>query len=298
MQIAVRKKNWHEAMRIAATGACSIDAEFEDGQTALLAAAEEDAGALNFEYTQNEDGRAVLAVEFLLDRTSYRPSVNQENKFGQTALMRAAAMGRQHTMQALLDRSADPSQSNRFGQTALHFAAAVGSSECVRMLLERGVDASMRDQNDKTAYDIAYDIGFTKCLTVMSQFGGGFLGDVRESRGNVVDLVRCPMGCGLTMYTYEVPQHSLICDLRQIQCPHSCGIHHMLAKELDDHIAKWCSAFPEPCKDCGVPIKRANMEVHLANQCSHRKGKSIIVKIRHMKLLYTNPIKFLFSFYS
>jgi ankyrin repeat protein len=112
----------------------SIDVELENGQTALLAAAEENAGAYNHTFLINDDGRPVLAVAFLLDRNVYRPDVNQENKFGHTPLMRAAANGRPHTMQALIDRGADVNKINKFNQTALHFAALVRYSRLYMLL--------------------------------------------------------------------------------------------------------------------------------------------------------------------
>merc|ERR1711871_864143 len=133
-----------------------------------------------------------------------------------------------------------------------------------------GADAGMRDMNGQTAYDIAFEIGFTKCMTLMSQFAGGNLGPVKESRGHIIGLVRCPMGCGLSMYAYEVPEHSEICLLRQIQCPHNCGEIYMLAKELDEHY-EVCATLPCPCVDCKEIIKRKDMQYHLDHQCPARK---------------------------
>ena len=51
-------------------------------------------------------------------------------------------------------------------------------------------------------------------------------------------------------------EHSQICMLRQIQCPHNCGEHYMLAKELDEHYELVCPAFPHACGDCNEMIAR------------------------------------------
>ena len=167
-------------------------------------AAEENAGAINHKFMLNDDGQAVMAVAYLLDRRTYRPAINQENRFGQTALMRACSVGRPYTVQALLDRGADINYLNKFGRTALHFAATVGNTDCIRICLERGVDTTLRDVNGKNAYDVAYDLGFSMVLTQMSRFAGGNLGPVAISRGNVIDLIGCPNGCGKSMYPHDV----------------------------------------------------------------------------------------------
>jgi ankyrin repeat protein len=271
MRKAIFERDWYKCIELAESGACSIDEEMDNGQTALLAAAEEDAGALNHRMMLNTDENPVLAIEFLLDRQRFRASINQENKFGQSALMRACVLGRSHTAQALLDRKADPSFRNSHGQTALHFAASVGSTPCVRMLLERGVKPFYKDLKGKTAYDICYETGFTKCMSLISQFTGGFLGDVTATRGNVEDYVRCPHACGVTLFKYEVNVHVKECINRVIQCPHGCGVNHLLAKELEEHVRDECPCFPGPCPDCNEPVKRAYMQDHLDNECSHRR---------------------------
>merc|ERR1711871_1913114 len=95
MADAIIAYDFRKCIHLASTRSISIDTEIDmpgsiaDGETALLKAAEENAGAVNHKMMINDDGSTVLQVAYLLDRNVYRPAVNQENKYGQTALMRA-----------------------------------------------------------------------------------------------------------------------------------------------------------------------------------------------------------------
>jgi hypothetical protein len=65
-------------MDLATRRGITIDLETPEGFTVMLCAAEENVDATNHEFMRNDDGRECLAVEYLLDRTYYRPSVNLE----------------------------------------------------------------------------------------------------------------------------------------------------------------------------------------------------------------------------
>ncbi|CAN0033805.1 unnamed protein product, partial [Choristocarpus tenellus] len=54
----------------------TINYEAANGNTALIAAAEEDPSSAGHEWVQNEEGWQVLAVSFLLDRKIHRPKVS------------------------------------------------------------------------------------------------------------------------------------------------------------------------------------------------------------------------------
>lgn len=77
---AIKAKDFRRCMDLAERRGITIDLETPEGYTVLLAAAEENVDAVNHVYMRNDDGRECLAVEFLLDRQYYRPSVNQEGK--------------------------------------------------------------------------------------------------------------------------------------------------------------------------------------------------------------------------
>ena len=64
--------------------------------------------------------------------------VNARNKYGTTALMKAAYHGHARMARALLDRGADPNLARNDKFTALALAAFFGHTETVRILIEHG----------------------------------------------------------------------------------------------------------------------------------------------------------------
>lgn len=77
---AIKAKDFRKCMSLAIDRGITIDLETKEGYTVMLAAAEENVDATNHVYMKNDDGRECLAVEFLLDRMYYRPSVNLEGE--------------------------------------------------------------------------------------------------------------------------------------------------------------------------------------------------------------------------
>ncbi|HEX6648665.1 MAG TPA: ankyrin repeat domain-containing protein [Pyrinomonadaceae bacterium] len=74
-----------------------------------------------------------------LDRICSRGiDVNARNKFGMTALMRAAYHGHAQMVRALVRRGADPNLARNDKFTALALAAFFGHTETVRILIEHG----------------------------------------------------------------------------------------------------------------------------------------------------------------
>ncbi len=74
-----------------------------------------------------------------LDRIcSHGVDVNARNKFGMTALMRAAYHGHAQMVRALVRRGADPNLARNDKFTALALAAFFGHTETVRILIEHG----------------------------------------------------------------------------------------------------------------------------------------------------------------
>ena len=96
-----------------------------------------------------ENGATDL-VELLLERGA-DPSQAREN--GETPLMTAARLGQTDVVGKLLERGADPNaRESKFGQTALMWAAA--DAEAVRMMLAKGADPRVTTKS----WDIEYTI--------------------------------------------------------------------------------------------------------------------------------------------
>jgi len=269
---AVRDQDWRVCIFLASKMGVSIDHEADFGVTCLVAAAEEDTGRLNYAPMLNDDGRGCLGVEYLLDRTEYRPQVNLElnDPCAHTALIRAASLGRSACVQALIDRGADVNRKNRLGKVALHYAAESGSYDSVRILLERGADLSILNPDGRSAYDIAEEYGFQSVVKQISRYGNGFLGPVRAFRGRVDELERCPLGCGKDMVEWDVPAHLKVCPLRIVVCPVDCGERLIMAKELDDHIVNSCARRKVPCDWCFDAVEFRDVESHKETSCVHR----------------------------
>ena len=72
-------------------------------------------------------------------------NVNQQNNFGYTALMRAADYGHLKTVLALIENGADVNQQDTFGHTALMLAARYGHFNIVQELIINGADVNPQD---------------------------------------------------------------------------------------------------------------------------------------------------------
>jgi hypothetical protein len=173
-------------------------------------------------------------------------------------------------VEALLDRGADINYQNRHGRTALHYAAAAGDAVCTRMLIERFADKTLRDNNGQTAYEIADSENFSNIMKLLSQFRGGFLGPVQISRGRVNNIVKCPIGCGMNMIPREQEAHCLVCEWRSAVCPNDCGDPRLMAKEMPDHLERYCGRRILMCEDCDNNMEARDMEKHKAELCTHR----------------------------
>ena len=299
---AIKKQDFRKCMELAEKRGITIDLETPEGYTVMLSAAEENVDATNHVYMRNDDGRECLAVEYLLDRMYYRPSVNLEGGFysifllfiwflfdlllilygfycimlligvvsGHNALIRATILSRAQVIEALLDRGADINYTNKHGRTALHYAAAAGDAVCTRILIERFADKTIRDENGQTAYEIADSENFSNIMKLLSQFKGGFLGPVQVSRGRVNNTIKCPLGCGMDMFPREQIEHCKVCEWRPASCPNECGDERLMYKEMPDHIERFCQRRILQCQECEETFEARLLEKHNTELCPHR----------------------------
>lgn len=270
MTRAIVNADFMKCIEFASTDVCSIDFETENGLTALLVAAEENIGGLHHDYIINTDGDPVLAVCYLLDRPEHAPGVNVENKFGVTALMHAASLGREHCVEALLDRFAEIDRPNKHGETALHIAAKTGNTRCAKLLIERGASLELETDKGLNAYGLALEEGFTDVLAMISQFKNNFLGPVKVKRGTVDERQSCPIGCGKFLMKHEVAEHLEICVYRPVECPYGCSDNTLLSRELKDHMENECPCRPHECPKCHEINPLDKFDKHCQRYCSHR----------------------------
>ncbi|CBZ53142.1 hypothetical protein NCLIV_029290 [Neospora caninum Liverpool] len=90
-----------------------------------------------------------------------------------TALLRAAFLGREDIVDLCLKRGGDVSFSDRVGRTALHYGAATGTEKIVRKLLEAGGEANInkRDRKHWTPLLIAVTKTHSACVRLLLEKG-------------------------------------------------------------------------------------------------------------------------------
>lgn len=94
--------------------------------------------------------------------------VDAVDEGGNTALMRAAAGGREAVVNLLLDEGADPHLASAVGRTAMMNAAEHGRIEVLRLLLDRGGNFETRDSEGWTALKLAAFHGQAEVVEILA----------------------------------------------------------------------------------------------------------------------------------
>jgi ankyrin repeat protein len=131
-----------------------------------------------------EKGCCPPLVERLLARIH---NVNAVNKYGWTALMRAAYNNHLDVVILLMNHPGiDLNVQNRgnHNSTALHYAVRNNHPAIVSQLLsDDKMDASLKDRWNNTPFKVAIDNGYVECGALLRQHGGGRGGGRGGSRG-------------------------------------------------------------------------------------------------------------------
>ena len=109
----------------------------------------------------------VQIVRNLLGRGA---DVDARDRYGQTALMRAAHAGRREVVETLIAHRASLNLTAKGGLSALMLALVAGHAEVARLLANAGADLSLRGTGapgfaGKTAYDLAVERGMLELST-------------------------------------------------------------------------------------------------------------------------------------
>ncbi|CAM9118928.1 unnamed protein product, partial [Hapterophycus canaliculatus] len=160
----------------------------------------------------------------------------------------------------------------RFCQTPLVAAAAVGHAAMVKLLLERGADPEMRDGNGETAADVATRGAFVDVLGELARREAGNLGVAAGQRGAANPLVPCGWGCGKLVATgHRKTEHEQECAHRQIECKYACGAYRLQQRQLERHLAESCRLRPVVCSTrCGISVVAEDYANHQATACAMR----------------------------
>ena len=141
-----------DIVRLLLAAGADVNAQNEDGDTALLHAA-------HYEYT--DIARLLLAAG---------ADVNAKYKDGDTALMWAAFNGHLDMVivRLLLAAGADVNAQNEYGSTALMWAAQAGHTDIVdRLLAVQGIDVNAKNKDGDTALTKAAQEGHTAIVNLI-----------------------------------------------------------------------------------------------------------------------------------
>ena len=109
----------------------------------------------NNEINENNNALMIAAeagsFECLKILLEYGSSINEQNKYGETALIISALYRKPKCLQLLLEHNASIDVQDNEGMTALMQAAASGSAECVKILINSNAKLDLIDDNGNDA---------------------------------------------------------------------------------------------------------------------------------------------------
>jgi ankyrin repeat protein len=128
------------------------------------------------------------------DKMLLRRFLDQEDRYGRTALQYAAATGNYRLVKLLVQSGANVSAENKSG-TALHSAAGSekGSGEIIKLLLEQGAEIDAPDNNKRTALHVAIWMKNRHTVQILLDRGASL--DWVSSKGSTALHIAAGRGC-------------------------------------------------------------------------------------------------------
>jgi serine/threonine-protein phosphatase 6 regulatory ankyrin repeat subunit B len=143
----------------------------KDGTTVLMMAIEGKQGV--------SDKRIRAIIE-------HGANVNAHDKFGKTALHRAAEFGLESVIETLLRNEANVNACNQDGESALFIAAKNGRANAVHLLLQNNAGAKVLSNSGESPLDVAKRMEFHNIVNFLQEFFQTTNADRRDS-SNLVD---------------------------------------------------------------------------------------------------------------
>ena len=118
-------------------------------------------------------------------------NLNQQNKYGATALYRSVGDENFHIVQALIEAGADPNIARNTGQTPLMVATEVGFYNEMDILLKNGADVELVNHWGRTALYIAVEYEMTESALKLVRHGAdlnSFFWDFKNLESSLVEM--------------------------------------------------------------------------------------------------------------
>ena len=168
-------KNGHTALMFAARGGHHLcikmligkanhDQEDNSGETALMHAVRSKTGRLSFSDDKVDSSQCISLL------LAAGADVNKQNCAGQTALMLAAQNGQEKVTHLLIGEG-NMNEQDKFGDTALIFASVGNHVQCLKFLTQAGADVNMKNYHGETALISASCNGHMECLKPLIKSG-------------------------------------------------------------------------------------------------------------------------------
>ena len=105
-------------------------------------------------------------VKILLDANA---SLNMQDNFGHTALIDASRQGYDKVAKQLIDAKANLNIQNIYGKTALILASFYNHSNIVKLLVNAGANRNIKDNDGKTALMYAREKGYSDIVSLLNR---------------------------------------------------------------------------------------------------------------------------------
>ena len=142
----------------------------------------------------DENGK-IKSVEEIKELLKKGADVNASDKYGDTALMVAATLGKLDIVKCLVELGADLEAQDKNGRTALMKAARDGYLEVVEYLVQNGADLEAKDKYGRTALNTAKYHGRDDCVEFLEEYQKKNLAQKgQSSKMNVSQIAKADEG--------------------------------------------------------------------------------------------------------
>ncbi len=205
----------------------------------------------------DENGK-IKSVEEIKELLKKGADVNASDKYGDTALMVAATLGKLDVVKCLVELGADLEAKDGAGRTALMMVANWGKLDVVKCLAECGADLEAKDMHGRTALMWAATEGQIEVVKYLAECGADV--NVKDEWYGETALMKAARDGNLDMVKYLVEEGAQL----EVKCE-NCET----AKEVAKNWKRY---------DCLKFLEEAQKKVSAQKTKGDKTGGSQIVK--------------------